>query len=63
MRITLNKGLPEEYYRLKRQYYELTGKKFHDPFYYRKVKYYLKFIAVQIYIRVIKLKYFLFHKF
>ena len=63
MRITVNKGLPEEYYRLKREYYELTGKKFHDPFYYRKVKYYLKFIAVQIYIRVIKLKYFLFHKF
>jgi hypothetical protein len=63
MRITVNKGLPEEYYLLKKEYHELTGKKFHDPFYYRKFKYYLRFIAVQIYVRVLKVKYFLFHKF
>jgi len=63
MRITVNKGLPEEYYFLKKEYYALTGKKFIDPFYYRKCCYYLKFFAVQIYFRVLKFRFFLARKF
>ena len=40
MRITVNKGLPEGCFHLKKEYYELSGKKFIDPFYYRKFKYF-----------------------